>query len=41
MGGRPANLAQYFADGLTHDAVGERYGQRHLDAYFREVAGRR
>jgi uncharacterized protein YbjT (DUF2867 family) len=39
LGVRPATLAEFFADGLTHDAVGERYGQRHLDAYFRDVSG--
>jgi uncharacterized protein YbjT (DUF2867 family) len=41
IGGRPANIAQFFADGLTRDAVGERHGEHHLEAYFREViAGR-
>jgi uncharacterized protein YbjT (DUF2867 family) len=40
IGGRTADVAQFFADGLTHDAVGERYGEHHLDAYFREVASR-
>lgn len=38
FGERPANLAQFFAEGLAHDAIGERYGERHLDAYFRDVA---
>lgn len=34
IGGRPAILAQFFADGIGHEAVGERYGTHHLDAYF-------
>lgn len=38
IGERPANLAQFFAEGLTHDAVGERYGDHHIDAYFREIS---
>jgi uncharacterized protein YbjT (DUF2867 family) len=39
FGERPATLAQFFADGLTHDAVGERCGDHHLDAFFRDLAG--
>lgn len=41
LGERPANLAQFFADGLTQDAIGGRYGDHHIDAYFREVASTR
>jgi hypothetical protein len=41
LGERPGNLAQFFAEGLTRDAVGERYGGHYLDAYFRDLAGRR
>lgn len=41
LGERPADLAQFFADGLTRDAIGERYGNRQLDAYFRELAAGR
>lgn len=37
IGGRPANVAQFFADGLTQDGVGEPYGECHLAAYFREL----
>jgi uncharacterized protein YbjT (DUF2867 family) len=39
LGERPRTLAQFFADGLTHDAVGERCGDHHLDAFFRDLAG--
>ena len=38
IGGRPANIAQLFADGLTHDAVGERYGEHHIEAYFQDLS---
>lgn len=41
IGGRPANLAQFFADGLAQDAVGERFGEHHIDAYFRDVSANR
>ena len=41
IGGRPANLAQFFADDLAQDAVGERFGERHIDAYFRDVSANR
>ena len=34
VGGRIETLAEFFADGLVHDAVGEQYGQHHLGAYF-------
>ena len=34
LGERPRNLAEFFAEGLTHDAVGERFGTRHLADYF-------
>lgn len=39
LGERPATLAQFFADGLTHDAVGERCGDHHLEAFFGDLAG--
>lgn len=38
VGGRPANLAQFFADGLAQDAVGEQYGEHHIDTYFQDLA---
>lgn len=38
IGGRPANLAEFFAEGLTRDAIGEQHGVRHLGTYFRNVA---
>lgn len=38
LGERPANLAQFFAEGLTRDAVGERFGDHHLEDYFRAMA---
>jgi uncharacterized protein YbjT (DUF2867 family) len=41
LGERPANLAQFFAEGSTQDAIGERYGDHHIDAYFRELANTR
>jgi uncharacterized protein YbjT (DUF2867 family) len=41
IGGRPANIAQFLADGLTRDAVGERCGEHHIDAYFHELAAAR
>lgn len=41
IGGRPANLAQFFVDGLTRDAVGERYGEHHIGEYFRELSAAR
>lgn len=34
LGERPRNLAEFFAEGLTHEAVGERSGTRHLADYF-------
>jgi hypothetical protein len=37
IGGQPAVLAEFFAEGLTHSAIGERYGSRHLAAYFADV----
>jgi len=39
LGERPATLAQFFADGLTRDAVGERCGDHHLEVFFRDLAG--
>lgn len=38
LGERPRDLAQFFAEGLTHDAVGERCGSHHLAAHFRDLA---
>ncbi|MEO7586678.1 MAG: NAD(P)H-binding protein [Arachnia sp.] len=38
LGERSASLAQFFAEGLTHDAVGERFGTHHLADYFRATA---
>lgn len=38
LGERPASLAQFFAEGLTQDAVGERFGTHRLEDYFRELA---
>ena len=38
LGQRPADLAQFFADGLTLDADGKPYGTRHLADYFRALA---
>lgn len=35
IGGRTEMLAQFFADGLTHDAIGERYGEHHLQDFFK------
>lgn len=37
LGQRPRTLAQFFADGLTQSATGERYGTRHLRDYFQAV----
>lgn len=38
FGERAATLAQFFAEGLTHDAVGERFGDHHLADHFRALA---
>lgn len=38
IGERPASLAQFFAEGLRQDAVGERFGTHHLEDYFRALA---
>ncbi len=38
LGERPGDLAQFFAEGLTQDAVGERFGDHHLVDYFAELA---
>lgn len=38
-GDRPADLAQFFADGVARDAVGERFGSHHLKDHFKELAG--
>lgn len=38
LGDRPGNLAQFLAEGLTHDAIGERFGDHHISTYFQELA---
>lgn len=38
LGRHTRDLAQFFADGLTHDATGERHGTRRIAEYFREVS---
>lgn len=38
MGERPTSLAQFFAEGLTHDAIGERHGSHRLADHFKELA---
>ena len=38
LGERPASLAQFFAEGLTHDAIGERVGTHRLGEHFRTLA---
>lgn len=38
VGDRPRDLAQFFAEGLTQDAVGERFGDHHLADHFAELA---
>ncbi len=40
LGERPASLAQFFAEGLAHDAIDERFGTHHLADHFREIADR-
>ncbi len=37
LGERPGDLAQFFAEGLTQDAVGERFGAHHLADYFADL----
>lgn len=39
LGERPRELASFFADGLTHDAIGERFGSHHLADYFAQFTG--
>ena len=41
LGERPRDLATFFADGLTHDAIGERYGDHHIADHFQQLAGPR
>lgn len=31
-------MAEFFVEGLSTDAIGERYGEQHLGAYFRSIA---
>ena len=38
LGERPRDLAQFFAEGLTQDAVAERFGDHHLADHFAELA---
>ncbi len=38
VGRRPRDLAEFFSDGLTHEAIGERYGTHHLVEHFRTLA---
>jgi uncharacterized protein YbjT (DUF2867 family) len=38
LGDRPRDLAAFFAEGLTRDAVGERTGSCHLADHFAELA---
>lgn len=38
FGERPRSLAEFFADGLVTEAVGERTGTHHLAAHFAELA---
>lgn len=39
LGDRPRDLAVFFAEGLTRDAVGERYGTHRLADHFATLAG--
>lgn len=38
IGGRAEMLAEFFAEGLLRDAVGERYGEHHLADHFAALA---
>lgn len=38
LGERPGDLAQFFAEGLTQDAVAEPFGEHHLADHFAELA---
>lgn len=40
LGERPGDLARFFAEGLTQDAVGEPFGEHHLADHFAELASR-
>ncbi|MGZ8177895.1 SDR family oxidoreductase [Williamsia sp. SKLECPSW1] len=37
IGGRPANVAEFFAEGVTLDAIGDRHGDHHLSDHFRSL----
>ncbi len=37
VGGRAETLAEFFAEGLGQDAIGERFGDHELGAYFRDL----
>ena len=41
MGERPRTLAEFFAEGLALDAIGERYGTHHLAEHFTHLAAQR
>lgn len=38
LGERPTSLATFFAEGLTRDTIGERFGSHHLRDYFDKLA---
>ncbi|HLS34279.1 MAG TPA: NAD(P)H-binding protein [Brevibacterium sp.] len=38
IGGRAAVLAEFLSEGLSHDAIGERWGEHRLEDFFRELA---
>ncbi len=38
LGERPASLARFFAEGLTHDAIGERFGTHRLADHIHALA---
>lgn len=41
LGQRPRDLAQFFADGLAHDAIGQRFGNHRLGEYFQQINPRK
>lgn len=38
IGGRTAVLAEFLSEGLSHDAIGQRFGEHHLEEFFRGLA---
>lgn len=40
IGGRTATLAEFFAEGLSQDAIGEPFGEHRLADHFRDLARR-